>query len=160
LCQIGLKHLATDVLEDGKTYMDQALFTEVTKRMVERSSISVINYFPRPTPQQRGGVMEKSDGEDGLFVPSAVHTDTGILTLISCSEVPGLQVQPKGETNFIEVEKIFDPRRDLFLILGQKIEIFAQNNKEKAKYQPTVHRVHLPYETARSSLLLFADVPV
>lgn len=42
---------------------------------------------------------------------------------------------------WLEVEKMFDPRKDLFMILGQKIEIFAKNGKRSAKYVPTVHRV-------------------
>lgn len=162
LCEIGLKHLATDILESGKPYMDPAFHTEVQRRMKERSSLTVINYFGRSTPQQRGETV-KSDGDDGLFVPSAVHTDTGILTLISCSDVPGLQVQPHGREEFLEVEKMFSPRRDMFMVLGQKTEIFCQEAGKKdyvARYQPTVHRVHLPYNTPRSSILLFADVPV
>lgn len=44
-----------------------------------------------------------------MTYPSKTHTDTGILTLIICSDVPGLQVWDHINGGWIEVEKKFTP---------------------------------------------------
>lgn len=52
--------------------------------MQERSSLTVISYFPRDPPSKRGGEKLKSDGDDGLFVPSAVHTGFFLFSFLFC----------------------------------------------------------------------------
>ena len=60
-----------------------------------------------------------------MTYPSKTHTDTGILTLIICSDVPGLQVWDIHNNKWLEVEKLFNPGEDMFVIMGRKMELFA-----------------------------------
>jgi len=126
--------------------------------MKSKSSISVIHYFSRGPPGQRPPAPGYEDDEDGMNIPSKSHQDTGILTFILCSDVPGLQVENRSNGSWIPVETLNTPKKDLFCIMGRKIEIFASTNKDTL-YKATVHRVGLPYNTERYSILFFADVP-
>jgi isopenicillin N synthase-like dioxygenase len=92
-----------------------------------------------------------------LTYPSKTHTDTGILTLIICSDVPGLQVWDTKNDEWLEVEKIVNPMEDMFVVLGRKMQLFAQD--QPSVLMPCTHRVALPLNTERSSLLYFLDVP-
>lgn len=57
-------------------------------------------------------------------------------------------------------EKICNPKQDCFVIIGKKLEQFAEfNNANSTMFRSTVHRVILPYNTQRNSLLYFQDVP-
>lgn len=57
-------------------------------------------------------------------------------------------------------EKFCDPKKDCFVIVGRKLEQFATfNNSNSTMFTATVHRVVLPYDTHRNSLLYFQDVP-
>jgi isopenicillin N synthase-like dioxygenase len=49
---------------------------------------------------------------------------------------------------------------DLFVIMGRKMEMFANQKLKEPIYKSTTHRVALPLHTERSSLLYFLDVPV
>lgn len=95
-------------MEDGEPYIDPKFFGLVEEKMQIRSSVSIIHYFPVPPPasgETDGGVFIEEPG-DGVNVPSAIHQgetdyqptlkkeDTGIFTLILCSDVQGLEVQP------------------------------------------------------------------
>eukprot|EP01089_Gocevia_fonbrunei_P001631 TRINITY_DN11513_c0_g1_i1.p1 TRINITY_DN11513_c0_g1~~TRINITY_DN11513_c0_g1_i1.p1 ORF type:complete len:281 (-),score=49.62 TRINITY_DN11513_c0_g1_i1:8-850(-) len=91
-----------------------------------------------------------------VVTPSATHTDTGLLTLISCSFVPGLQVLDRASGAFLDVEKIADPGKDLFIIMGRKITQLSTNHS--GLFIPTTHRVVLPPNTERNSILYFQDV--
>jgi len=117
----------------------------------------MIHYYGRAPPEEREENDVNGDDKDGLNNPSKVHTDTGILTLISCAEEPGLQVENRADGSFIEVEKLAEVRRDMFVIMGRKIELFAKN--QPSMYNATVHRVMLPYNIERYSMLYFVDVP-
>jgi len=119
----------------------------------------MIHYFSRKPPEERDEGDVAGDDEDGMNVPSKIHTDTGILTLISCSDVPGLEVENRDNGEFLEVEKIYaeTARRDLFVIVGRKIEFFSRN--QPPMFKATVHRVMLPYNIERNSMLYFVDVP-
>jgi len=155
-----LEVLGTDTDEDGQQVMKPELLAAVRKRTKDRSSVSVIHYFPREPP----GANEKTTNYDrnteageALNVPSKEHTDTGILTFILCSRVPGLQVQNKENEEWLPVETLNTPECDLFCILGDKMPILSVS--KEPKYKSTVHRVLLPYGIERYSILFFVDVP-
>jgi len=87
-----------------------------------------------------------------------VHTDTGVLTLIMCSSVAGLQIEKRGSSGeWLEVEKTNTPGVDLFVIGGGKLHMFGRNEVERETFPPTVHRVMLPHNLQRYSLLYFLD---
>jgi isopenicillin N synthase-like dioxygenase len=85
------------------------------------------------------------------------YLDTGILTLIICSDVPGLQVWDLQNKEWLEVEKLVIPKEDMFVIMGRKMQFFSATTP--SPFMPTTHRVALPLNTERSSLLYFQDVP-
>jgi len=155
---------------DGKTFMESN-FYEMMKQKLFKSSLSLIHYFPMPecSPDEtfnNSNADEYVDGDDeqkdkitegGLTYPSKTHTDTGILTLIICAEVPGLQVWDVVNQKWLEVEKMVTPKEDLFVIVGRKTQLFSK--QRDSTFKPTTHRVALPLNTERSSLLYFLDVP-
>jgi len=145
--------------EDGQSFLEEKLYHDVKKGIEKKSSISMIHYYPRKPPEEREEGDKLGDDEEGQNVPSKTHTDTGLITLISCAEVPGLQVENRANGEFLEVETIYaeTARRDLFVIIGRKIELFAR--KEPAFFKATVHRVVLPYNIERNSMLYFVDIP-
>eukprot|EP01121_Diplochlamys_sp_Union-15-3_P000510 TRINITY_DN10446_c0_g1_i2.p1 TRINITY_DN10446_c0_g1~~TRINITY_DN10446_c0_g1_i2.p1 ORF type:complete len:301 (-),score=63.63 TRINITY_DN10446_c0_g1_i2:17-850(-) len=132
-------------------FINDDVYKIIMKKMEERSSVSTIHYFP----------VKKSDSSTEINnEPSKTHTDTGILTLIMCASVPGLQVQDrsKDENTFIEVEKLVKPREHIFCIIGRKTELMS--NVKPSVFTPTTHRVLLPFGVERYSLLFFMDVPI
>jgi isopenicillin N synthase-like dioxygenase len=58
---------------------------------------------------------------------------------------------------WLEVEKLVDPGKDMFVVVGRKIELFRQS--KEPIFKATTHRVALPLNTQRTSLLYFLDVP-
>jgi len=138
---------------------------------LSKSSLSYIHYFPMTESsaddsQNNSNWEEYKDEkgkekdkwiEDGFTYPSKTHTDTGILTLIICAEVPGLQVWDSVNKKWLEVEKLVTPREDLFVIMGRKCELFS--TVKESPFKATTHRVALPLNTERNSLLYFVDVP-
>jgi len=157
---------------NGQPFMDPAMLNEVKKKL-QRSSVSLIRYFPvsttEATPDDRinnSNEYEVSSASDkdkdtdvqaGFTYPSKTHTDTGILTLIICSDVAGLQVWDIHNNKWLEVEKMVVPKEDMFVIMGRKMELFSKQSP--SVFLPTTHRVALPVNTERSSLLFFQDVP-
>jgi len=131
---------------DGASYIDDELFKLVIEKVDDRSSISLINYFPR-----------KSDDGKATHEPSKTHTDSGLLTFILCSNVQGLEVEDRSTKQFLKVEEMVEPREHLFCIVGNKLQLFAK--KTPAAFTSTTHRVVLPYGIERQSLLFFFDVP-
>jgi len=80
-----------------------------------------------------------------------------LLQLIICAEVPGLQIWDAVNQNWLEVEKLVTPKEDLFVIAGRKMQLFSQ--QKESVFKPTTHRVALPLNTERCSLLYFVDIP-
>jgi isopenicillin N synthase-like dioxygenase len=107
------------------------------------SSLSVIRYFD---------MSQKREEEE--HVPCDAHYDTGILTMILLSEVPGLQVENRETKEWIPIEKVGRPG-DFALIMGRKIDLLA---KKEVGLQPTYHRVQIPSNVVRHSILFFYDL--
>ena len=84
-------------------------------------------------------------------------SDTGILTLILCSKVPGLQIWDAKNKHWLEVEKHLigkyksgSPRKHLVLcIVGEKIRTFTSSHA----LTPTLHRVVYSPPLSSPSLL-------
>jgi len=118
----------------------------IEQAVVEIGSIGVTHYYPRP------------DGGDALVDICNAHKDTGILTFVMVSEVPGLQVLDRKNNNWFDIERLLHPQRSkqnlLVVLMGEKIHMFTGSSVLK----PTEHRVMVPPETRRDSLLYFMDV--
>ncbi|KAL6077073.1 hypothetical protein QOT17_002381 [Balamuthia mandrillaris] len=108
--------------------------------------------------EQKENEIDINEPSNEMFIPSATHCDTGLLTAIVCAPVPGLQVKDKVTNEFLEVEKLVEPCQDMFIIMGNKIQQFCQHGAEASLFEPTVHRVMLPANTSRTSFLFFLDV--
>jgi len=119
----------------------------------DMASTSHIRYYlpPASSTTSPGGLRDVCDE----------HTDTGILTLILCSKVPGLQVWDRKNNRWAEIEKELiekykskNPREHLVVcIMGEKIRMFANS----PSLVPTLHRVMVADGVERSSLLYFMD---
>jgi len=163
ICERLLEIVGEGLMDDGKPYIDPTLYSIVKEKMALRSSVSIIHYFP----VERDPAGELVEGEN-LSVPSAIHQDTGLFTLILCSNVQGLEVQTNqsppsydgqesDEHPYLKVETMATVHHDLFCIMGRKIELFSRI--QPPTYTATWHRVRLPSNTERYSTLFFCDVP-
>ena len=99
---------------------------------------------------------EEEEDEEEKRKVCGEHYDTGVMTLIRLSDVAGLEVFDEiGKEGWIEVEK--EGREgDMVLIMGRKIELLTH---KQANLHPSFHRVVLPPNTQRYSILFFFDLP-
>jgi len=126
-----------------KPWMDKKTVDNLTPFFPEGSSVSVIKYH-----------AEDSSSEID-HTPLDEHVDTGIVTLIRVGDVPGLHVFDQQRQEWLEIEKIA-PINDLLLIMGRKMELLLDRS---VKLVPTLHRVVIPKNKERYSMLFFMDVP-
>jgi len=140
----AFKSLASTTIKGtNKTWMDPKTVANLTPFFPEGSSVSVIKYF-----------AEDSDSETD-HTPLEEHVDTGVMTLIRVGEVPGLHVFDQLRKEWVEVEKVA-ALNDLLLIMGRKMELLLDGS---VKLVPTLHRVVIPKNKERYSMLFFMDVP-
>ena len=160
-----LETIANIKCKNNNTFIDPKFHEQLVQFHRKQSSISAISYYAvsEQTEKRDKDIQEyentkiEENIKEEQHSPSATHTDTGILTMILNSDVPGLQVKPNNSQEFVEVEKINNPWTDMYLILGRKLEFFA---KEEKLFTPTVHRVIIPKNQKRYSLIYFCDVPM
>jgi len=124
----------------------------------ERSAIAVIHYYtPENSTHDNATTCKLVDVCDE-------HTDTGILTLILCSEVAGLQVWDRKKKDWMEIENNliekyksqYPNQKFIMCILGEKAGLFTGSEALK----PTLHRVMMKSTTERYSMLYFMDTAV
>lgn len=127
----------------GNTCLDVVAVDKIKSFFPEGSSVSVIKYF----------VEDEGTEED--HVPLGEHVDTGVMTLIRISEVPGLQIFDQLHQKFLNVEELGEVG-SLVLILGRKIELLLSRS---VKLEPTLHKVVIPKNKERFSILFFMDLP-
>jgi len=63
--------------------------------------------------------------------------DTGLLTVIACSKVPGLQIYDRMLGCYVDVEPMGRPWKDLIVFMGEKIPLFSASSL----FPATKHRV-------------------
>eukprot|EP00026_Physarum_polycephalum_P014858 Phypoly_transcript_15420.p1 GENE.Phypoly_transcript_15420~~Phypoly_transcript_15420.p1 ORF type:complete len:280 (+),score=60.65 Phypoly_transcript_15420:40-879(+) len=151
--QVYLQILACPVSQSDPKAFPSEVISSLKECLDERASLSYIRYYlPPPSP---------NSPPSSLRDVCDAHTDTGILTLILCSQVPGLQVWDKKTNTWLEVEKHLithnktkNPKKHLALcIMGEKIGTFTSSRA----LTPTLHRVMVENGIERSSLLYFMD---
>jgi len=136
------KEFTEDVLRDCK------------ECVTERSAIAVIHYY---NPEKTNSANTSSQ----LVDVCDAHTDTGILTLILCSQIAGLQIWDRQKAQWMEAEKGLiekyksqSPNQHLVVcIMGEKISVFTG----AASLEPTLHRVMIKSTAERHSMLYFMD---
>jgi len=139
------EELQTDSLK--KRWMDIQTWKPIRDFVPEGSSMSIIRYF-------NSTEVDKSDANEISEVCDA-HFDTGLVTMILVSEIPGLELVDQQTKEWVPLEKLGKPG-DLVLIMGRKVQMVFNNN---AKLEPTFHRVMIPKSTRRHSILFFCDLP-
>lgn len=148
---------------DGRSMWQPAVLESVLKFAPARSAVSVIHYFAREPESARS-----SYGDTAIeFFPSPPHVDTGVLTLIVCADVPGLQIADATTGEYIRAEEIMGASgaaygTRVFVIQGRKASIFSDHalaSESGRQYTATLHRVALPARCERTSLLFYMDTP-
>jgi len=105
----------------------------------EMSSLSMIHYY-------------KTGANEPIYNVCDTHKDTGILTIIVCSDVSGLKVFDKMQDKFVDVESLVKSK-DLIMIMGEKMPIFTGTRS----FEATPHKVELLSNTERYSLVFLLD---
>jgi len=120
------------------------------------SSISLIHYFAKNGEKEEECKMEEDERVQNRTeeIPLGKHVDTGLMTLIECSDVVGLEVLDRKSNTYYYPESMFDPKKHLFVIAGRKMELFTHKKEVKS----TWHRVRIPVENERNSLLYFMEI--
>eukprot|EP01091_Cochliopodium_minus_P012159 TRINITY_DN361_c0_g1_i4.p1 TRINITY_DN361_c0_g1~~TRINITY_DN361_c0_g1_i4.p1 ORF type:complete len:113 (-),score=33.37 TRINITY_DN361_c0_g1_i4:11-349(-) len=107
--------IAKTKTSSNKPFLDPEFHKQLVQFHRKHSSISAISYYAiseQSEKKEEENLTEKKISENVTeddmnkeeHSPSATHTDTGILTFIVNSDVPGLQVQSTGEKDFLEVQ--------------------------------------------------------
>ena len=135
--------------------------------LAERASLSIIHYF---SAHQNENIIEsemnnsnlvlnnENDNENEKYHVCSKHQDTGIMTLVMTSAVPGLDVFDTLDQKWRSLEEEIQSIRKtketeiLVLMLGQKAPLFLRSD-----LQPTIHRVRLSSGIERGSFLYFMD---
>jgi len=111
--------------------------TIISEYLEEKSSVSMIKYFSL---------------EEAKEVCS-YHTDTGILTFITRTSRPSLQMYDREYEEYIKVEEYLE-EGDIIVFSGEKTPLFACSSKLTA----TPHRVHMEAGGERMSIAFLLDV--
>jgi len=127
-----------------KAFKDDEMKT-VFEAASSMSSLSVNHYFPTAPTEE-----EKNIGAS-VREASSEHTDTGLITLIPCGEVPGLLVQDKKSKEWLQIEKMAGKGK-FILMLGEKVVwLFSALSS-------TRHKVEIPFNIERQSVVFLLDV--
>mmetsp|Transcript_51570 Transcript_51570/g.85449 ORF Transcript_51570/g.85449 Transcript_51570/m.85449 type:complete len:231 (+) Transcript_51570:378-1070(+) len=141
----------------------EALCTVDDRKNIEQfggvhSSISLIHYFNKNCEEGEEEKCALSEDEKlknrVLEVPLDKHVDTGLMTLITCSDVAGLEVLDRKTNKYFMPEQIFDSTKHIFVIAGRKMELFTWKKPVNA----TWHAVKIPLQFERNSLLYFMEI--
>ena len=103
--------------------IDDSTIDAIDDFVEQKSSISIIHYFPQPSSS----------------TPACdTHTDTGLLTIGVRSDVPGLEIKNRRTGEFDKIEEGDQaPLHEMVLFVGQKVPLFSQSTV----FESTEHRV-------------------
>jgi len=106
----------------------------------EKSSISMIKYFELKETTEVCGE----------------HTDTGILTFITRTHRPSLEIWDKQEQKYVKIEELLE-EGDIIAFVGEKIPLFSRSNKitstpHRVRMDPGGERVSIGFSTRCSKI--------
>jgi len=131
--------LLANYVEEGKS--DPLIKPEHVSAIVdfikEKSSVSMIKYFELKEAKEVCGE----------------HTDTGILTFITRTILPSLEIWDKKELKFVKIEELLDVG-DVIAFVSEKIPLFSCSNL----FTATPHRVRMNPGGERMSIAFLLDV--
>jgi len=105
----------------------------------KKSNISLIHYYPSAPNTDK--------------IACAEHRDTGLITLLVSSNIPGLQIFDNYTKVYIDIEKIVSEYH-VVVMIGQKIPAYSSSSD----FNGTLHRVMTEPGAERSSMAFLLDV--
>jgi len=160
----AIETLCTEVVVDPKTKQSATLIEADELENLKKfgrlhSSISLIRYFSKLAEAGDVEAEAKLSEDEKLCnrtveIPLGKHVDTGVITLILSSDVPGLQMLDRRSNQYFFCEKAFPDPKYMFVIAGRKMEMFSW----KKKIHPTWHFVQVPTDTVRYSTMYFMEI--
>jgi len=116
-----------------------------TRRLIPEESVSAVSEFLYP----------KSSFSAIHYWPSLSieaceeHTDTGILTFLTHSNVPGLEVYDLLMEKYVKIDCLLQ-KNEVAVIIGEKVPLFSytdvfQATHHRVRNAPNVHRYSLPF---------------
>jgi len=117
-------------------YIKQGNTEELSKLLEQRSSLSMIKYYP----------LEK-DTE-----VCDEHTDTGVMTFITRTHRPALEIWDRSEKKYVKIEELLD-EGDIVVFISEKVPLFSGSMRMK----PTRHRVRMSAGPERLSIAYLLD---
>jgi len=112
-------------------------YKAIEEFLPSKSSVSMIKYFAL---QEAKEVCNE-------------HTDTGILTFITRTNRPSLEIWDRSIHKYVKIEELVEVG-DIVVFVGEKVPLFSQN----AAWVATPHRVRMPVGPERLSTAFLLDV--
>jgi len=109
----------------------------ISKVLPERSSVSMIKYHQLKDP------LEVCDE----------HCDTGILTFITRTHHPALEIWDRSEKKYVKIEELLEVG-DIVVFVGEKVPLFSCSMRFPAAH----HRVRMAEGSERLSIAYLLDV--
>eukprot|EP01124_Arcella_intermedia_P000364 TRINITY_DN10182_c0_g1_i1.p1 TRINITY_DN10182_c0_g1~~TRINITY_DN10182_c0_g1_i1.p1 ORF type:complete len:328 (+),score=74.89 TRINITY_DN10182_c0_g1_i1:31-1014(+) len=122
---------------EPQTYIRKDDSEIISKVLEERSTLSMINYYPLTEPKE---VCDE-------------HTDTGILTIITRTSRPSLEIWDRQEGEYIKVEELLE-EGDIVMFVSEKVPLFSCSMRIPAAH----HRVNMSEGPTRLSIAYLLDV--
>jgi len=125
--------------EDAKqsTLIPPESYDAITEFLRIKSSLSGIRYYKQEPNTE---VCDE-------------HTDTGILTFITKTQIPSLEMWDRTVNKYVKLEELVG-EGDVIIFPGEKIPLFSQSKQWLA----TPHRVRNPTGEERTSIAFLLDV--
>jgi len=147
---------------DEKTKEDTTLVSEEDVENIKKfgeihASVSLIHYFKQlrgENEQDKKLTEEEEIANRTIEVPLGEHVDTGVITLILCSDISGLEMLDRRSNQYFKCENMYDAGKHMFVIAGRKLELFSTNKP----IESTWHQVKIDVNTERYSLLYFWEI--
>jgi len=169
-CQVLIKQwrvmaeacLDTILLEkalDEKTKEEDSIVTEEELENIKKfgeihASVSQIHYFKERTIEEEKMTEDEKISNRTIEMPLGEHVDTGVITLIMCSDISGLEMLDRRSNQYFKCENMYEAGKHMFIIAGRKLELFSS----KKQIMSTWHRVKIDIKTERYSLLYFWEI--
>jgi len=131
-------HVTDTAESQKKQFLEENVYQAVLEFIGKQSSVSMIKYFPLKEPTE----------------VCSEHTDTGLLTFITRTHKPSLEIWDRSIHKYIKVEELVDVG-DIIVFVGEKLPQFSQS----PFWCATPHRVRMaPGVGDRMSIAFLLDV--
>jgi len=117
-------------------YIKQGDSEKLSILLEERSSLSMIRYYPIENDTE---VCDE-------------HTDTGVMTFITRTHRPALELWDRSEKKYVKIEELLD-EGDIVVFISEKVPLLSGSMRLK----PTRHRVRMASGPERLSIAYLLD---